>query len=192
MKKSTSNQKKPSHKNQNTKRMNEKHNSNSDNPGEIKNTTFKFKNSDEDASIFNTICGNDLKKEVGKNVKLSMKMDTVDIFITGPFCNAKTGKSSWIIVCGDYGSAWTLKSQFIKGYIGTILLKIKIQPSTMTTPVLFMTSTSANMNLVQRVYGGVKNRVKPPRGCPLCVHVTQLTKEMANRVLSRQLNSFSC
>ncbi len=52
-------------------------------------------------------------------------MDTVDIFITGPFCNAKTGKSSWIIVCGDYGSAWTLKSQFIKGCIGTLLTKIK-------------------------------------------------------------------
>ncbi len=54
-----------------------------------------------------------------------MKTDTMDIFITGLFCNAKTGKSSWIIVCSDYGSAWTLKSQFIKGYIGTLLSKIK-------------------------------------------------------------------
>jgi hypothetical protein len=52
-----------------------------------------------------------------------MKTDTVDILITGPFCNAKTGKSYWNIVCGDYGSAWTLKSQFIKGYIGTLLTK---------------------------------------------------------------------
>ncbi len=91
----------------------------------VSNTTFKFENSDEDASIFNTICANDLNKEVAKNVKLSMKMDTMDIFFTGPFCNAKTGKSSWIIVCGDYGLAWTLKSQFIKGYIGTLLSKIK-------------------------------------------------------------------
>ncbi len=73
--------------------MNERHNSNSDDLGEIKNTTFKFENSDKDASIFNTICGNDLKKEVAKNIKLSMKMDTVDIFITGLFRNAKTGKS---------------------------------------------------------------------------------------------------
>jgi hypothetical protein len=54
-----------------------------------------------------------------------MKTDTVDIFITGPFCSAKTGKSSWIILCGDYRSAWTLKPQFIKGYIGTLLTKIK-------------------------------------------------------------------
>jgi hypothetical protein len=52
-------------------------------------------------------------------------MDTVPIFITGLFCNAKTGKSYRIIVFGDYGSAWTLKSQFIKGYIGTVLTKIK-------------------------------------------------------------------
>jgi hypothetical protein len=58
-----------------------------------------------------------------------MKMDTVAIFITGLFHNAKTGKSYWIIVFGDYGSAWTLKSQFIKGYIGTVLTKIK-KPTT--------------------------------------------------------------
>ncbi len=55
---------------------------------------------------------------VAKNVKSSMKTDTVDIFITGPFRNAKVGKSTWIAVFGDYGSAWTLTSQFIKGYIG--------------------------------------------------------------------------
>ncbi len=54
-----------------------------------------------------------------------MKTDTVDIFISGPFCNAKTGKSYWIIVCRDYGSTWTLKSEFIKGYIGTLLTKIQ-------------------------------------------------------------------
>jgi hypothetical protein len=54
--------------------------------------------------------------------------------------------------------------------------------STLVTPVLIMTSTSANMNLVKKVYGGVKNRVNPPRSCPLCIPVTQLTREMANRV----------
>ena len=53
-----------------------------------------------------------------------MKTDTVNIFITGPFRNVKYGKSTWIGVFGDYGSAWTLKSQFIKGYIGTLLTKV--------------------------------------------------------------------
>ncbi len=47
-----------------------------------------------------------------------MKIDTVDIFIAGPFCNAKAGKSTWIAVFGDYGLARTLTSQFIMGYIG--------------------------------------------------------------------------
>ena len=77
-----------------------------------------FENIDNDGSIFASINGDDLKKEVAKNVKSSMKTDTVDIFITGPFRNAKAGKSTWIAVFGDYGSVWTLKSQFIKGYIG--------------------------------------------------------------------------
>ncbi len=77
-----------------------------------------FENNNKDASIFASINGDDLKKEVAKNVKSSMKTDTVDIFITGPFRNAKAGKDTWIAVFGDYGSAWTLKSQFIKGYIG--------------------------------------------------------------------------
>ena len=54
-----------------------------------------------------------------------MKSDSVDIFITGPFRNEKHGKSNWIVVYGDYGSAWMLKSQFIKGYIGTLLTKVK-------------------------------------------------------------------
>ena len=84
-----------------------------------------FDNVDEDASIFASINGDDLKKEVAKNVKSSMKSNTVDIFITGPFRNAKKGKSTWITVFGDYGSAWTLKSQFIKGYITALLKRIK-------------------------------------------------------------------
>ena len=85
-----------------------------------------FDNRDEDASIFASINGDDLKKEVSKNVKSSMKTNTVDIYITGPFRNATTGKSIWIAVFGDYGSAWTLKSQFLKGYIGTLLKRIKM------------------------------------------------------------------
>jgi hypothetical protein len=90
----------------------------------VKNITVKRKNNDNDASIFASISGSDLKKEVAKNVLLTMKTDTVNIFITGPFCKVKYGKSTWIGVFGDYGSAWTLKSQFITGYIGTLLTKV--------------------------------------------------------------------
>ena len=92
--------------------------------GKLKNITVKSKNSDKDEFIFASISGSDLKKEVARNVLTSMKTDTVDIFITGPFRNVKSGKSTWIVVFGDYGSAWTLKSQFIKGYVGTLLTKV--------------------------------------------------------------------
>jgi hypothetical protein len=95
------------------------------NEGSEEVNSTKFDNNYKDASIFDSICGNDLKKEVTNNVKLLMKSDSVDIFITGPFCNEKNGKSNWIVVYGDYGSAWTLKSQFIKGYIGTLVTKVK-------------------------------------------------------------------
>ncbi len=122
---STSNKKKLAPKKVSDKKMNKRNNSKSDDLGEVNNTTFKCDNNDEDVSIFNYICGNFLKKKVAKNVKSSMKTDIVDIFITGSFRNAKTGKSYWIVVCGDYGSAWTLKSQFMKGYIVTLLSKIK-------------------------------------------------------------------
>jgi hypothetical protein len=121
----TSNQKTKTPKKANDKKTNKRNYSKNDDLGGVNNTTFKFDNNDKDASIFDSICGNDLKKEIAKNVKLSMKTDTVDIFITGPFHNAKFGKSYWIVVCGDYGSVWTLKSQFIKGYIGTLLTKVK-------------------------------------------------------------------
>ena len=47
----------------------------------------------------------------------------------------------------------------------------------MVTPVVIMTSTFANINLVKKVYGSIKKRVNPPRGCPSCIPVTQLTKK---------------
>ncbi len=50
----------------NVKKTNERHNSNSDDLGQIKNSIFEFKSSDEDASIINTICVNDLEKEVAQ------------------------------------------------------------------------------------------------------------------------------
>ncbi len=112
--KGTSNQKKSAHKKANEKKD---------------NMTLRYnllENNDKDASIFASINGDDLKKEVAKNDKLLMKTDTIDIFISGPFRNAKAGKSTWVAVFGDYLSAWTLKSQFLKGYIGTLLTKIKV------------------------------------------------------------------
>jgi hypothetical protein len=87
--------------------------------------SFKSFDNVGDGSIFASLNKEDFKMEVAKSVKSTMKNDTVDIFITGPFRNSKTGKSTWVAVFGDNGSAWTLKAQFVKGYISTLLTKVK-------------------------------------------------------------------
>jgi hypothetical protein len=86
---------------------------------------FKSYDNVGDGSSFASMNKEDFKVEVAKSVKSAMKNDSVDIFITGPFRNFKTGKSTWVAVFGDNGSAWTLKAQFVKGYISTLLTKIK-------------------------------------------------------------------
>ena len=83
---------------------------------------------------------------------------------------------------GDYGSARTLKSQFIKGYVGTLLTKSTNQTSKLVTKVRITTSTSASLIMVKRVFGSVKTMVKQPRVCPLCIHAKQKMKELAERV----------
>ncbi len=57
------------------------------NEGSEEVNSTKFDKNHKDASIFDSICGNDLKKEVANNIKLLIKSDSVDIFITGPFRN---------------------------------------------------------------------------------------------------------
>ncbi len=142
-----------------------------------------FENFDNDDSIFASINGDDLKKEVAKNVKSAMKTDTVDIFITGPFCNAKAGKSTWVAVFGDYRSAWTLKAQFLKGYISTLLTKVKL-----SNVNIGHAGSYYDINICkyeygnERVHGGVKTRIEPSRGCPLCILVIQPKKKTANKV----------
>ncbi len=49
----------------------------------------KFNNNYKDACIFDSICGNDLKKEVANNVKSSMKSDSVDISLLVHFVMKK-------------------------------------------------------------------------------------------------------
>jgi hypothetical protein len=55
----TSNQRKKTPKKVNDKKTNERNNSKSDDLGEVNNITFKFNNNNKDASIFDSICGNE-------------------------------------------------------------------------------------------------------------------------------------
>ncbi len=46
--------------------------------------------------------------------------NSMDVHITGPFSNKKTGKSHWVAVFGDFGQAYMLKAQFIGVYLETL------------------------------------------------------------------------
>jgi hypothetical protein len=55
----------------------------------------------EDGNVFKSICGGDLRDKIAENN--TFKSNLVDIHITGPFRNKKTGRSHWVVVYGDSG-----------------------------------------------------------------------------------------
>jgi hypothetical protein len=51
----------------------------------------------------NSICATDLKQKVAQKVNASMKTNVkeVEVHVTGPFQNAISSKSHWVVVHGD-------------------------------------------------------------------------------------------
>jgi hypothetical protein len=71
--------------------------------------------------MFKNLFSGDLKLKVAENVNKSFKSKSTGGYITGPFCNSKTCKSCWVMVYGDNGNVWMLKSEFIRGYLSAVL-----------------------------------------------------------------------
>jgi hypothetical protein len=59
------------------------------------------KSNSKDENVFKSISDANLRKKNAENN--TFKSNLVDIHITGPFCNKKTGKSHWVVVYGDSG-----------------------------------------------------------------------------------------
>jgi hypothetical protein len=74
----------------------------------------------EDVMFKNIFSGN-LKLKVSENVNKSSKTNSIGVCITGPFCNSETHKSQWVVIYGDNGNTWMLKSEFICGYLSAVL-----------------------------------------------------------------------
>ncbi len=71
--------------------------------------------------MFKNLFSGDLKLKVAENVNKSSKTISIGFYITGPFCNSKTCKSHWVVVYGDNGNTWMLKSEFICGYLSAVV-----------------------------------------------------------------------
>jgi hypothetical protein len=52
----------------------------------------------------------------------------VDMFVSGPFHNKKTGFVHWSVVYGNLNNAWMLKASFMSAYIKTVLTSLKVKP----------------------------------------------------------------
>jgi hypothetical protein len=75
---------------------------------------------DHKFNLLNTIFAGNLNKAISENVAKAVKSNSMDIHITGPFLNKKTGKSHWVMVYGDFRQAYMLKAHFTRVYLETL------------------------------------------------------------------------
>ncbi len=48
----------------------------------------------------------------------------LDVYVTGPFNNGKTGKSHFVVIFGAFLKAWPLMDSFLRGYLHTLATKM--------------------------------------------------------------------
>lgn len=84
--------------------------------------TTKF---DADGDVFD-LCGGNFKEELASNINKSAKSNMLDVYVTGPFINGKTGKSHYVVVFGAFLKAWPLKDSFLRGYLHTLARKMNL------------------------------------------------------------------
>ena len=88
----------------------------------------------------------------------------MEVHVSGPFQNSKSGKSHWIIVFGDNGQTWLIKPELVTGYLQCLLADI------VTNIDIEHCETYYEINIHQNEFGSVslwkrvqKNNGKPPQ-----------------------------
>jgi hypothetical protein len=111
----------------------------------------------------------DLKQKLAQTINQSMTIRNnakhLEVHVSGPFRNHKSGKSYWIVVLGDNGQTWLIKPEFVTGYLQCLLSEIK-----MTTIDIGHYETYCEINIRQKEFGTEsiwkrvqKNNGKPPQ-----------------------------
>ena len=73
------------------------------------------------------IFNNEFAKSVSNNTKEASKTTKiVDISVSGPFQNRRSGFTYWSVIYGDQ-EAWFLKSNFMKGFLKSVLTSLKFR-----------------------------------------------------------------
>jgi hypothetical protein len=67
-------------------------------------------------------------KSVSENLKENTKKSAIiDIYVSGPFCNQKTGLMHWSVIYGSLGAAWLIMSSFIGGCVRSVLTSLNFR-----------------------------------------------------------------
>ena len=87
---------------------------------EFQSRNTKF---DVDGDVFD-LCGGNFKEELSSNISKSIKSNLLDVYVTGPFINGKTGKTHFVVIFGPFLKAWQVKDTFLRGYLHTLANKM--------------------------------------------------------------------
>jgi hypothetical protein len=76
-------------------------------------------NSSQESELMKQINATDLKQKLAQTINQSMTIRNdakhLEVHVSGPFQNNKSGKSYWIVVLGDNGQTWLIKPEFVTG-----------------------------------------------------------------------------
>ena len=86
-----------------------------------------FDDNDQNLDIFKA---KSFTESLTQNLKagpLKKNAGTLDIYLSGPFRNEKSGIMHWSVVYGNLSDAWMLKASFMSAYIRTILTSLQFK-----------------------------------------------------------------
>jgi hypothetical protein len=79
--------------------------------------TSKISNKFDSAIGVFDIFGVNFKEKLATNSNKAIKSDALDVYVSGPFRNARTKQTHYVVVFGSFGGAWTLKDLFLHTYL---------------------------------------------------------------------------
>ena len=121
-----------------------------------------------ESALMKKINAADLKQKLAQTINKSMTIrnnaNHLEVHVSGPFQNYKSGKSHWIVVLGDNGQTWLIKPEFVTGYLQCLLSEI------VTNIDIGHCETYCEINIRQHEFGSEsvwkrvqKNNGKPPQ-----------------------------
>jgi hypothetical protein len=79
---------------------------------------------DVDADMFD-LCGGTFTEELStSNISKAIKSNALDVYVTGPLNNFKTGKSHFVVVFRSFLKGWPLKDSFLHGCLHSLASKM--------------------------------------------------------------------